>query len=368
VRYYSLIISNPTSGQIYQPDSTGNGFTMGTSGATFTSHPNGTLDRNALNIEFQCLVYPFHTPQGGTQITVSGVGLGMIAQATNLNPDPDTGQLGANIKLSGGLYPGLPLATAAYNAGQSGLLIEATVLQAYGYWQGTDQTLEIICLPVGTTPDQGFCFFWPAGTSLQSALTTLLKQAMPGYTPQFSISPNLMLQHDEAGTYDNLQQFASFLQEMTQADGSKVYGSRYSGVQLSVVGQKIRVFDNTVSGTAKQLAITDIIGQPTWVEPNTISFKTTLRADLSVGDSIQFPTTTSGGTLTSPYVLTTPAAARPGVSARSKTIFQGTFTITEVHHFANSRMEDADSWATAFTAVPLPTLNPIVSPVAIPSP
>lgn len=353
MRSYELILTDPASGQIYQPTSTGNGFTKGKSGATFTSHPGGVIDRNALNIEFECLVYPFHTPQGGTLIRVWGVGIGMINQATDLNPDADSGKLGANIKLSAGMQKGLPLATAAYKAGQTGLILQGTVLQAFGNWQGVDQTLEIIVNPSGTAPDSGFCFYWKAGTSLSDSLASVLTQAMPGYTQKISISPNLTLPHDEAGSYENLQQFAGFLQEMTQSDGAKIYGEQYSGVQIAIVGQQIRAFDNSVASTAKQLAFTDLIGQPTWIDPATISFKTVLRADYAVGDSVQFPTVG----LSSPYVLTSPSAALPNVPARSKAIFQGSFTIIEVHHYCNFRQADADSFATGFAAVPVPKLN-----------
>jgi hypothetical protein len=47
-------------------------------------------------------------------------------------------------------------------------------------------------------------------------------------------------------------------------------------------------------------------------------------------------------------ILSVPATS----PARSKTVFQGAFKITSVHHFANFRQADADSWTTAFVATP----------------
>jgi hypothetical protein len=38
-----------------------------------------------------------------------------------------------------------------------------------------------------------------------------------------------------------------------------------------------------------------------------------------------------------------------------------------VHHFGNFRQSDADSWVTAFTAVPTPPKS-IVTPGALPAP
>jgi hypothetical protein len=374
LRYYELTISNadkesPNFGQVYKPglnshgSGIADGFSLSPGGVTFTSHPGGQIDTGALNIEFECLTYPFHTPQGGTWIRVWGVGLGMIGQATDFNPGKNN-KPGAKVKLSAGMMPGLPLATAAYNAGQTGLLIEGTVVQAFGNCQGVNQTLELIINPSGLEPPSGFSFIWYWTDLLSTAIAVTLDQAMPEYKQDISISPYLRLPAEgvEAGFYDNLAQFASFLQEMTQNDGSKIYGEDYSGVQITIGEKTVYVFDNsTPPAPAKPLAFTDLIGQPTWLDPATISFKTMLRADLQVGDAIKLPV--KG--LSSPYVLTSPSAAFSGVPARDKSIFQGSFSITEVHHFANFRAPDADSWCTAFAAVPVPApalLNRIVLP------
>jgi hypothetical protein len=39
------------------------------------------------------------------------------------------------------------------------------------------------------------------------------------------------------------------------------------------------------------------------------------------------------------------------MSMRSSSAFKGKFFVKEVHHFGNSRQPDAESWATAYTAV-----------------
>jgi hypothetical protein len=45
----------------------------------------------------------------------------------------------------------------------------------------------------------------------------------------------------------------------------------------------------------------------------------------------------------------------PGGLAGNKSIFQGTFIVKELHHFANFRQPDADAWATAMIANAAPS-------------
>src|ERR1700744_2285715 len=117
-RFYNLVISDPNSGLVWKPAPTGAsgsnalGFTKSPGGSTFTSWVNGANDPGALNVEFDVITYPFNTPQGSSSIRVHGVGLGMIAQASNLN--------GQNIRLSAGMKKGLPLATPPGSVAQPG--------------------------------------------------------------------------------------------------------------------------------------------------------------------------------------------------------------------------------------------------------
>jgi hypothetical protein len=69
-----------------------------------------------------------------------------------------------------------------------------------------------------------------------------------------------------------------------------------------------------------------------------------------VGDQIVLPTGVGP-----PYALTTPNAALPNAPARAKSGFQGKYIVIEVHHFANFRQADADSWTTSFVAIAPPT-------------
>jgi hypothetical protein len=336
VRYYNLVISDPDSGLVWQPSITGDVFGLGSGGSTFTSLlPNGNTNPGALNIEFDLPVIPFHTPQGGAWCRVWGIGLSMIGQSANLNQQ--------NFVLSAGMQKGLPLA----NPAQSGVIAQGSIFQAFGNWQGTTQTLDLILLPGGITPTGGVAFSWTNGVPLATALYTALSQGFPGYLININISNNLQPPQGatQAGTYSSLQNFAQYLNQLTLPLGAQFAGAGYPGVSISIVGNTLFVYDGTEPPNTINLAFQDLIGQPTWLGITTISFKTVLRADIKVGDQIMFP-----AGIVPPYALTTPQAALPGSPARSKVVFQNAFVIVEVHHYANLRQADADSWNTTFKA------------------
>jgi hypothetical protein len=309
---------------------------------------NGQNDPGALNIEFDVVTYPFNTAQGGSSIRVHGVGLGMIAQSSNLN--------GQNIKLSAGMKPGLPLATPKDSVARAGVILQGTILQAYGNWQGTNQSLDIIFNPPAAAPEQDISFTWPAGTQLSDALATTFQQAFAGHdmtAPNIKFAP-LTAPIDEHGTYSTLPAFAGALQDLTEKLGAQQYGKDYSGVLITIIGNTLYAYDNQIPRTPIPLSFFDLIGQPTWLGPATVSFKTMLRSDISVSSYIKFP---PQGVL-APYVLTSQAAALPGAPARSQSVFKGSFQVNEVHHFGHLRQPDGDSWASAFSAVAVPQPSP----------
>ena len=266
MRFYSLVISDPTTGKVWQPTKTGNGFVKAAGGATFSSLVGGQTTPGALNIEFDIPVVPFHTLQGGASIIVWGVGIGMISQATNLN--------GANFELSGGMQKGLELAKPE----QSGLLANGLVFQAFGNWEGLSQTLELVCLPGAAVNAKNLHLAWPPGTQLSVALNTCLRQAFPApdYSVKVAISQNLAQASDGSGHYQSLGQLASYVNEISQRIG----GPKYQGVSITATGSTILAFDGTVPvdpAGPKQLQFEDLIGQPTWLGPLSVSLKTVMR-------------------------------------------------------------------------------------------
>lgn len=347
MRYYDLVISDPVSGQVYQTTAAG-GFAKKTGGSTFSSLFNGRNDPGALNIEFDIPVAPYHTPQGNPIIKVWGVGLGMISQVSNLNPNPSAGTAGANFVLSAGMSKGLPLA----NPKQAGVIARGQIFQAFGNWQGVNQTLELICQAGGLTPKNGVSFAWWPGMTLEETLQISFSQAFPQYKQSISVSPNLIQSQGEVpecGFYEDMATFAQFVRERTLDLGISVTGNdHYAGVSIVIDPSVSTIYatDGTQPTVPILLEFQDLVGQPTWIGPNTVSFKTVMRADIMVRNKVKFPVGVQ-----SPYALTSAAAAAPGAMASSKTAFQGTFLVTRAQHFANFRQPDADSWVTAFEAV-----------------
>ncbi|HZT01878.1 MAG TPA: hypothetical protein VFA39_06415 [Steroidobacteraceae bacterium] len=335
----------------------GVGFQRGT-GPTFSSlyrDLSGRMqtDPGALHIEFDIPVTQLAQPQGGFLIKIYGVGLGMISQAANLS--------GMRFQLKAGMAPGLPLA----NPAQAGVIAEGNVFQAYGNWEGVNQTLNLIVNPgpPGTTDsifDRKVSFFWPAGTSLYDAINAALQAALPEFKTEVFIDPRIVLPNDEAGYYATPSQWASYLLGVTQPLGAQILGFDYPGVKITATGDTIYVFDGTdtnngLSAVTVPINFEDLIGQPTWLLGTQISFKTVLRADIGVGNHIRFP---QG--IVAPYAILSPAAGAANTTpsvplpAKSKSVFQGEFVINEVHHFGSYREPDPSAWTSAFVASPAP--------------
>lgn len=354
MRYYSLTISDP-DGTVYQVDKAGLGFakSIANQGPTFsstwtpwqTANPQlvGQPNPNALNIEFDVPVFMGQEPQGGSLLRVWGLGIRCLSQASDFNP---VGSAYKTFELRGGMSKGLPLA----NPSQAGLIAGGRIWQAFGNWEGTEQTLDLIIYPAPPPNNYGvpISWNWQKGQGLAEALKQMIAQAFPSYTPKIAVSSALVAPSDQIGYYGNIDAFFKYLHRYTRKLGAQANGSGYFGVAFNFLGNTIRVFDGTASAPVKELAFQDLVGQPTWIDVNTIIFPTVLRADIGIGDRIRFPT----GVLL-PYALTTPNAAYPGAPAASNSIFRGDFRVTEIHHFANSRQGDARSWNSTFTAISL---------------
>jgi hypothetical protein len=243
------------------------------------------------------------------------------------------------------MQKGLPLA----NPAQNGVLVEGTIFQGFGNWEGVNQTLDLVINATGTQPDNGVNFNWPANTPLKSALQQCLFQAFPGFKVNLdNLTATLSQSAPEAGTYSSLTTFAQYLEQRTKPMGASSTGNKdYPGVWIRVqsASKTIYAFDN--ASQTVNLQFQDLIGQPTWIDPGQVSFKTVMRADIATNNNIKFP---QG--IQAPFALTSTIAA-PGSPASSKTSFQGLFHVNEVHHYGSFRQPDAQSWNTTFTAAAL---------------
>lgn len=304
---------------------------------------SGNFNPGALNVEFDINEYDYAGPVGASHVRIWGVpinstaGVPGINQASNLN--------GSTITVSAGMSKGLPLA----NPQQQGQISSGQIFQAFGNWIGTNMTLDVIFYAgpsgvVGTQSEPAnITLNWLKGTPMSQAITNTLQTAYPGYTVNVDISPKLVLTEDEKDIRDTLQQFSQFLNDVSRSINTD---DSYTGVHLVLNGMTFNVYDGLGSSKpiAKQIAFTDLIGQPTWIGFNQVQSTVVMRGDLSVGDSITFPKT-----------QTTTTAAEASQQAADKSAFQGTFTVASLRHVGNFRAADAGSWVTVIEAYGPPT-------------
>lgn len=234
------------------------------------------------------------------------------------------------------MQKGLPLA----NPSQAGLLVSGFVLQAFGNWIGLDQTLDIIISGVPTlAPDEvpNLTIVWKKGTALKDAIAQTLSQAYPDYKQSISISDGLVIGSDEVGYYSDPVSLSAYV----RAASTALLGGEYQGVDIVLRGDTFVVFDGTAEKKPKEISFRDLIGQPTWIGPSMIQFKTAMRADLQVSDFVRLP----------PGIQTTTPQSQSNL-VKLKTAFQGSFLLKLVRHVGKFRDPDAASWVTIFEGNP----------------
>jgi len=334
VRYYSIVITNPKTGQVFRPP----GFAGLNLPFSYGSLLNGKTLSAAWNVEVNIPVIEAGLPSGDAWVRVWGISLQEIAQASDLN--------NMLISVYGGMQKGLPLA----NPAQAGLLAQGYILQAFGNWIGVDQTLDLIIQPgppptgaALTTPTpRNLVLNWIAGQQLSTTLAITLSTAYPGVQQKGTISSRLVRADAVVGYYANLEQLAQFIKLTTRQQ----LGGAYQGVAITLANNTLTVSDGTTTGTTQspqvQLAFQDLIGQPTWVNSPNISIKTVMRADLKVGQQFKLP----------PAIITNTAQAASFIT-NQKAAFQGGFQVQSMFHYGNFRQPDAASWATVIEGTPI---------------
>ena len=330
MRYYAIKLRNPDTGAVVTFSDTQGKF-VDTPGAlaTWTSHDaSGNFMPNSLDVELDIPALPFGASQGGLAVRVWGVGLPALAQSNDL--------AGYNIEIDGGMKVPFQLNSAA----AAGVLAVGQVFQGYGNWEGVAQHLDLVVFSEAADPDldAAIAFSWPQNQDLGTAITNALVGAFPSFTVQGQVQ-RLVQDHDESGYYTDLKAFAEYILEITES-------GTYTGINIRAVGDVFYIYDNSTQTKALQLQFQDLIGQPTWLSPSTIAFATVMRADIQLGQAVQFPTA-----IYPPYALTTPAAAVPNAPSSNRSAFQGQFNIIEVHHYGHFREPDAQSWRTEYVAV-----------------
>lgn len=335
MRYYEIIITDP-DGQLVELPSSVPG-----SGATFTSFVNNQSLPGALQVELDIPVAAYAAPMGGAAVRVSGISLQEITTAAQLNPRYVDGEFRYfNVEVRAGMKRGLPLA----NAEQAGVIARGSIQQAFGNWIGTDMSMDLILAPpFGSEEDPAdLTCNWQANTPLSEAITVSLNRAFPGVPTDVRISDRLVLNNDEPGFYTTLEQFASFIKQISV----NTIGGTYRGVDIFFNNEGTLVvtdFTEPAQDEPLQLQFQDLIGQPTWIAGPQVQFKCPIRSDVGIGTRVRMP---ERGII--PIVTPGPSTALVNLEIALK----GTFYVTQVRHVGSYRQPDAASWVSTFDASP----------------
>lgn len=292
--------------------------------AVYTSWVNGVNDPGALTFECDIQLFRQASPGGNSWVRLWGVSQETRSQARDFN--------GAPIKVYVGMSKGLPLA----NPNQQGLVFEGQIQQGYGNWMGTQQSIDLICIPfiyddpTTLSPTKNIVFTGKAGQAMGDVIKTTLEIAFPSRTVTVNVSGDVILQTDQPAYFSNMLQFAQFVRSLSQA----IKGGTYTGIEITFRENSIVVYDGTEITTPKDISYLDLMGQPTWFAPAQIQVSTVMRGDLAVGEFIRLPQTSG--------------IIQPGSFSqfRDKSIFQGVFRIDDIRHVGNSRNPEGTAWIT----------------------
>ena len=314
MRYYTIVITpNLALGQTFKP-------------VTYTSI--GFLGDNysCLQVDLDIYQAASHTPAPLGSITIYGVSFDDINQ-TNYLP-------GALIQVFVGMTAGLPFA----NPDQIGLIVQGTILQAFGNWQGNNVSLSLIITGGAVDPAENINLplIWRKGDTLTKAVTEALQTGYIGATVTGSFSQDLVAVQDETAIYSNLKTLSVWVNSASKAINSS---PTYSGASIVNTSSGFVLYDNLSPQSDNTLInYTDIIGSVTWLNVATISVKVVMRADLEVGKYISLPALAP--------VINTASFSQ----YRNKLAFNGVFLVTRLRHQGSSRQASADSWVTVIEA------------------
>lgn len=290
--------------------------------------PNGS----ALKIDLDIFQTFYHQPAQSGFLKIYGVDLSDLNQGRNLNPivENETYKY-SRIQIYVGMSKGLPYA----NPDQAKLIIDGSIMQAFGNWQGNLISLDLIIVPATFNPNQrvNLSWNWKKEENLEAAVKATLKQVYPDVPVQGHFSSDLKYTEVQPYKYNNLASFSKAILDLSK---QIIKSPNYDGAQIASTSTGFLLFDGTTPPqNVHKIEYTDIIGNLTWIETFIIQAKLVMRGDLTIGDYITFPDS-------APIVN----AAASYSNLRENIAFQGKFIIDQIRHVGNSRQGDADSWCT----------------------
>jgi len=322
MRYYKVVIS--------PPQGVSNGFNP----VVYTSlTPLGGNNGSALQIELDVFQTYYHQPAQAGYIKLSGVTFQDLNTSANFNP---SGNNYCGVQIFVGMSKGLPYA----NPQQAGMIINGSILQAFGNWQGNQTSLDLIVIPTTYVipNDVNLSFNWQKGQTLQQAVTNTLNKAYPGVPVSGSFSSDLIYTETQAQLPMTLIPFSKYVNQVSK---QIITNSDYQGASIANTPDGFYLTDGTNTEVSViDIDFVDLIGNVTWINSFTIQFKVTMRADLNIGNLITLPRGI-------PYVNTAGSFSQ----ARSNISFDGTYLINSIRHVGNNRQPDGNSWCTIIEAI-----------------
>jgi hypothetical protein len=182
---------------------------------------------------------------------------------------------------------------------------------------------------------------------LADAIHATLSRVFPQAKLNINISPLLKLNYQDAGMYQTMDQYASYIQKLSNS----ILGVKnYSGVHMSSHGNQIDVWDTSITSIEQGIiSVIDLIGQPTWIEQQWIHVKTVLRPDLHINDIVELPQGIG-------MVGVGPNVNFLGQSPqRTNLSYSGKFRIFKIVHEGDFRSPHGQDWCTNYEMEPLNT-------------
>lgn len=327
MRRYHLVVTSPSTGGTNNSNSA-----VATAGKSFIlDSQTGSADNTAaLDIAFDISVGPLALAYVGSYVEVFGVSIQDVANIHKWQ--------GGTLSLYGGFSAGFPLA----NPAQYGLLAKGYVLQAFGNWTGTHQSIIFILAP--TASDNQVVFHWAVGQKLSQAVTSAIKSSYPGITVVSNLTNDPVATTEDAHLCSSMYGLFSYIKSITYKLG---LAKSIGGIQAKVSGVQVILYDSPMKSTVTTFDFDDFQGQPVnfgYGSSSTVQATLNLRADLSIAANFKFPSQVAAG-----YSITQPASPSP--LAKNSSVMKGQFMINFLRHVGRFRDPQGLSWVTVVNGV-----------------
>jgi hypothetical protein len=144
--------------------------------------------------------------------------------------------------------------------------------------------------------------------------------------------------------YQSLEQYSGYINKLSQSILGTMDG-KYPGIHMTSHSNTIDVWDGSQPVGNGDISYLELIGQPTWLNVNTISVKVVLRGGLYCGWYFTLPQTLVGFNGADAML---PMGAP---DQRTHITLPGVYQITKVMHIGDFRNPDGASWSTNYEAM-----------------